>query len=678
MALGALLATLAGPVAAQPAASAGCPNPMALTYQGDLDFPPYEYLDRSGQPAGFNVAVVRALAAAMSSHIDIRLITGVELADARARGAVELFTWGYLPARESFLDYLATTTPIRSSLLMLPGRASYPSRESGFNGLRIAIQQGTPSLAEFEKLPDGERPAIVRTISHRASLALLVSGQADAALGTGLTLRWYAAESGLTDPVEIPTGSRPYMLAVRDGCRDAMAPIAQALERLKAQGVIDQLADQMLAPPRNEWKWQHIAAIVASFAVLAAVAIAWIWTLRRTVRIRTQDLCKAKEAAEAASRATSTFLTTVSHEIRTPLNAVIGTAGLLEVTTLDAQQRELVEVVRSGGDTLLAIVNDVLDFAKIESGRLDLEQRPFDLPALVRRSIGLVEHAARRKGLRVDSTIGPNLPIWLLGDDTRLGQILLNLLSNAVKFTSSGAVRLDVVSEGSGERCQLRFDVRDTGIGIPAARVARLFQPFTQADSSTTRRFGGTGLGLAISRRLAELMDGSISVESVEGQGSTFTLRVVLARASAPEALGQAAIAPLPSMSPLRIVIAEDNKINQLVQRRLLGHLGYACDVVANGRELVEAMARESYDIVFLDMQMPEMDGLEAARRLKEQQPPDVYLIALTADVTTETRAACLAAGIHEYLSKPLTLDTLAATMARVEARRAGTLERAS
>jgi signal transduction histidine kinase/ActR/RegA family two-component response regulator len=678
MALGGLLATLAVPCAAQPAMSAGCPNPMALTYQGDLDFPPYEYLDRNGQPAGFNVAVVRAIAAAMGSRIDIRLITGVELADARARGGVELFTWGYLASRESFLDYLATTAPIRSSLLMLPGRSSYPSRESGFNGLRIAIQQGTPSLAELEKLPDRKRPTIVRTISHRASLALVLNGQADAAVGTGLTLRWYAAESGLTDPVEIPTGSRPYMLAVRDGCRDAMAPIAQALERLKAQGVIDQLADQMLAPPRNAWKWQHIAAMVASFVALAVVSAAWIWTLRRTVRVRTQDLCKAKEAAEAASRATSTFLTTVSHEIRTPLNAVIGTAGLLESTTLDAQQRELVEIVRSGGDTLLAIVNDVLDFAKIESGRLDLEQRPFELAALVRRSIGLVEHAARRKGLRIDSTIEPHLPAWLLGDDTRLGQVLLNLLSNAVKFTSSGAVRLDVVSEGLSDRCRLRFDVRDTGIGIPAARVTQLFQPFTQADASTTRRFGGTGLGLAISRRLAELMDGSISVESVEGEGTTFSLRVVLPQASAPEASVPVAIELRQSTSPLRIVIAEDNRINQLVQRRLLRHLGYTCDVVVNGRELVEAMAREPYDVVFLDMQMPEMDGLQAARHLQERQLSEVYLIALTADVTTETRAACAAAGIHEYLSKPLTLDTLAATMARVEARRARTLERAS
>jgi PAS domain S-box-containing protein len=242
-------------------------------------------------------------------------------------------------------------------------------------------------------------------------------------------------------------------------------------------------------------------------------------------------LHEAKEEAEATSRSKSAFLATISHEMRTPLNAVIGAAGLLDNTTLDSDQRELLGLLKRSGDSLLAVVNDVLDFTKIESGHIELDERPFHLQQIVRESVSLVDHSARFKGLRIDVGAAADADAWLIGDDTRLRQILINLLANAVKFTERGGVSVHVaVDDSTSDPLHVRIAVTDTGIGIPVDRLDRLFQPFSQVDTSTTRRFGGTGLGLAISRRLARLMGGTIEVESKQGEGSTFTLHVDLKR----------------------------------------------------------------------------------------------------------------------------------------------------
>jgi len=292
------------------------------------------------------------------------------------------------------------------------------------------------------------------------------------------------------------------------------------------------------------------------------------------------------------------------------------------------------------------------------------------LQQTVRDSVSLVEHVARQKELRLESSFARDSAGWLHGDDTRLQQILLNLLSNAVKFTERGGVDVAVIVEkATAEAVTLRIDVSDTGIGIPADRLARLFQPFSQVDSSTTRRFGGTGLGLAISRRLAELMGGTIDVVTNDGKGSTFSLRVAFPRAEAP--LAQTLLAPVPASGArsLRIILAEDNPVNQLVQLRMLRQLGYESEVAANGVELLDAIDKAAFDLVLLDIQMPVMDGIEAARELRRRGFKRIRLVALTADVTTETRAASVEVGIDEFLSKPLKLDALAAVLARAEAR---------
>ena len=418
----------------------------------------------------------------------------------------------------------------------------------------------------------------------------------------------------------------------------------------------------------DEYWSTHLNVGVGLFIGIIVLPVFFLGVLRRLRQVSELKIELAQ--SRLADKAKDQFLATMSHEIRTPMNGVLGMAETLSATNLDTQQREYLHIITRSVESLLNIINDILDYSKITSSSLALESVPVDLEQVLGDIHSLLRTSAENQGIELEFEVEPAAHGWFLGDPTRIRQIVLNLVGNAIKFTQRGGVRVTCRAGEFADGCNLELKIRDSGIGIPADRLGAIFRQFEQADNSTTRRYGGTGLGLAISRKLARMMGGDIAVKSTEGKGSTFTVLLRLERTEKPVAMPAPEPAVLPDFG-LRALVAEDNKFNQVVVRNLAKRIGISVDIAENGAEAVRMVGDGEYDLVLMDIRMPVMNGYEAAARIRARGDDiaNIPILAVTAEATKADIQQCLDAGMDQHLSKPLRIADVAAAVQRLGLR---------
>ncbi|MEZ4386718.1 MAG: transporter substrate-binding domain-containing protein [Candidatus Krumholzibacteriia bacterium] len=623
---------------------------------------PFHFM-AGGAPTGFDVDLVRAIGRVMDLDIRIRLAYWQEIRDGLEDGSVQVHIgMTHSPERGSQFDF---TTPYLNQhyKIFVTDKTRGINGEDDLQGKRIIVQEAGVMADYLEAR--GYVKQLLPAPSAAEALRMLQLGEGDCCLMgefRGITV---AEDLGFENIRRVgkPIYLTRYGFAVAKGHDDLVLTLNQGLALLKRSGEYDRIYEKwfgVLADPGfTTWDYLRMAGwIILPLAVAFLMAALWSWSLRRQVVRQTTELRLARDQAEAASEAKSRFLTAVSHEVRTPLNGVLGMAQLLGASTLDADQQDHLGAIKRSATKLQDIINDILEFSRIDAGSRELDCLSFSLRELVKEVLDGVSPDAWGKGLVIDAELAEDLPDRVLGDPSAVRHVLISLLSNAIKFTASGSVALVLRSVRlDARRVRLEGAVLDSGIGVPEAQREGLFDAFTQVDTSSTRRFGGTGLGLAICKHLTGLMGGWVRHEPREGGGSCFRFALVL---DATQAIAPAAApAPLAAPSPATvapILVVEDNVTNQRVVCLLLKKWGYRSEVAENGQEAVDACRRRSFGAIIMDCQMPVMDGLEATRAIRslDGDTAAAPIIALTAGADLSSRQRCLAVGMDDYLTKPI------------------------